>query len=282
MSEQVRGFQRRPECQAQRDRLCSSGGRGCAPVGDPGPAAQRRRCGVEDRPDGVVELPQAAEAGRGGDIGHRQGGGFDENSGGLCPLRPGQRRGSRAQFRPKSPLQLTRAVAEPAGQARNTLAVHHPVGDEPDRPTHPVGADVPLGRSRRGVRSAPLTRPEAGCLGGGRGRQEIDVLRPRCGRRATWAAVDAGTAHAGDEPAVEPLVPGADGAQPASAGVRVLGDVLRGWHVSHPAADAGRSPAGIGHRGVAAGATPRSAHSGWLARNHRTSNPVRVATCSGL
>ena len=90
------------------------------------------------------------------------------------------------------------------------VALHHAVADQPHRPGREVGPQVPLGRSRRGVRHASRAGPKAIAL---RRRRcgvdrQLGPLRPP--RRARRPAVDtrvrrARRAH--HEPAVEPGVP---------------------------------------------------------------------------
>ena len=72
-------------------------------------------------------------------------------------------------------------------------------------------ANVPLGRAGRRVGPAALARPVAVVVGGGRGREELDVVPLRGHRRAARPAVDAGGAHGGEEHAVEAGVATADG-----------------------------------------------------------------------
>ena len=54
-----------------------------------------------------------------------------------------QRHRSRAHLRTEHAAELALAEAEPARQAGHALAVHDPVGDQPERAAGHVGAPVP-------------------------------------------------------------------------------------------------------------------------------------------
>ena len=77
----------------------------------------------------------------------------------------------------EQPVQLALAVAEPGGEPADALAVDGAVADQPHRPAHGVGADVPLRRAGGGVGPAPPAGPEAGPLGGGGGGVEATLRR---------------------------------------------------------------------------------------------------------
>ena len=109
-----------------------------------------------------------------------------------------------------SRVEVPGAVAEPCRQALDTLALDDAVGDEPHRAAGDVGRDVPARRARRGVREAPLARPEAGGLRRCGGPVERHVADGRRAGRARRPAVDPGRVHRGVEDTVEPAVPAAD------------------------------------------------------------------------
>ena len=165
--------------------------------------AQLGRRHREDLVDGRVELPDAGEAGREGDLGQRQRGRLDQDARRLRPLRAGDGERARAQFGRDQAAHLALLVAEPAGQALHAVPVDHAVGDQPHRAAHHVGPDVPLGRAGGGVRAAPLAGPEARLLGRRRAAVEPHVLAFRRDRRAGRAAVNAGRGHRYEEHAVE-------------------------------------------------------------------------------
>ena len=98
---------------------------------------------------------------------------------------------------------LALLVAEPPGQALDAVPVDYPVRDQPHRPAHHVGPDVPLGRAGGGVRAAPLAGPEARLLGRRRAAVEPHVRPLRRDRRAGRPAVDAGRGHRDEEHPVE-------------------------------------------------------------------------------
>ena len=95
----------------------------------------------------------------------------------LRPLRAGERDRTGPDLGDELPVQVALAVVELAGEAGDALAVDDAVRDQAHRPPDEVGALVPLRRSRRRVRPAPLAGPEAGELGRGRGGEEAHVAR---------------------------------------------------------------------------------------------------------
>ena len=99
---------------------------------------------------------------------HRQVGRLDEQPRGLGALGAGQRERARAQLGEQLALDLAGAVAEPGGQARHALAVHHAVGDQPHGARHEIGA----------LRS---TRGEPGLVSG---RQRLQARNPACWQAA--------------------------------------------------------------------------------------------------
>ena len=125
-------------------------------------------------------------------------------------------------------------------QAGHAVAVHHAVGDQPHRAAHQVGAPIPFGRARRGVRAAALARPEAGRLGRRRRRVEAHVLALRRAGRAARPAVDAGRGDAREHPAVEARV--------ASPPPHARNGPMRRSRPHHPTAAAARL-AQIGREG---------------------------------
>jgi hypothetical protein len=180
---------------------------GGAVAGCPFRAAQAAGGRGEDLAHGVVELPDAGEAGGEGDVGHRQVGGLDQQPRRLRAPRPGQGQRADSEFAHEQPVQLALRVAQAGGQARDAGALDLAVRDEPHGAGDDVGPHVPLGGPRNGVRPAPAAGAEAGVLGGRRGGEEGDVAGQRSARRARRAAVDAGGVDGGDEPAVETGVP---------------------------------------------------------------------------
>jgi hypothetical protein len=117
--------------------------RSSQPAGGAFPQEARRD--VVDLEHRRVELPDAGEAGRERDLGHRQRRRLDQNAGGPRPLRPreGQRAG--AELGGQHPADLARRVAEEGREPGHAGPVDDPVGDQPHRPAGQVGPDVPLG-----------------------------------------------------------------------------------------------------------------------------------------
>ena len=191
-----------------------------------------RRCVLEDRAHGVVELADAGEAGGECDVAEWQVRRLDQHPGGLCPLRAGQRERAGADLGLQQPLQLPGGVAEVGGQAADTFAVHRAVGDQPHGPRHDVAAHIPFRRTRGRVGAAPLACAEARALRGRRRRVEPHVTGERWPHRATGPAVDPGGQHRGDEPAVEPGVLGLD--RPVAAfEIFVHGSTITPAHRQH-------------------------------------------------
>ena len=176
----------------------------------------RRPCAVPRRPrpqparrvgeglaHGVVALAHAGEAGGEGDVGDGEVGRLEQDARRLAALGPGQGERAGAHLGGDEAVELAGAVAEPAGQALDALAVDDAVADQPHGAGHDVGPDVPLGRARRGVGPAAQAGPEAGLLGGRRGGVEAHVLALGRAGRAAGAAVDPGRGDGAEELAVE-------------------------------------------------------------------------------
>src|SRR5690606_6117747 len=153
--------------EAQRDPGGGRGGAARGPSGAGGGGPQGAGGGGVDGADGVVELPDAGEAGREGDGRHRQIGGLEQDPGGVGALRAGEGDGSGADLGGELALHLPGAVAEPCGEPGDALAVDDTVGDQPHGTADHVGPHVPLGGAGHGVRPAAPAGPEPGLLGGG-------------------------------------------------------------------------------------------------------------------
>jgi hypothetical protein len=145
-------------------------------AGAVGAAPQLARGGCEDGANGLVELADAPEASREGDVRKRQAGRVDQQSGGARPLGAGQRDRPGAELLAEQPAQLALAHPQPTRQARNALSVDDSVGDQSHCPCGRVRTPVPLGRARCSVRAAAFTRAESRRLRSGRGGVEADVL----------------------------------------------------------------------------------------------------------
>ncbi len=227
VAEEVVGVERGTERQAQGERA-----RGVAARGVPrGPGAKVARGERVHLAHGVVEGAHGGEAGREGDVRHRQVRRLDERPRGLRALGAGQGEGSRAQLGVQLAFDLPGAVAEAGGESGDALAVDDAVGDQPHGAGHEVGPHVPLRGAGAGVGAAALARPEPGLLAGGSARVEDHVLRLGRDDRAAGAAVDAGRQDGGVEPAVEPCVLRLHGAHAAlGVGVHPLVHVSRIGH----------------------------------------------------
>ena len=166
-----------------------------------------RRRGV-DLTHGLVELPDAGEAGRERNVGVGEVGGLDQHPSGLRPLRPGQRQRARAELGGEHPGEVAGGVSHAAGESLDALAVDDAVGDQPHRPAGSGRGDVPVGTARSGIGQAALAGAVAGGLGRRRAGVERHVVERRGARRARGPAVDAGGAHRAVEDAVETTVAG--------------------------------------------------------------------------
>ena len=186
---------------------------GAPPVGAAGrPAAARWAWSAKTSRTVSLNCRMLAKPGGEGDVGHRQVGGLDQQPRGLRPLRPGERQRADAELGDEQPVQLALGVAERGRPAR---------GRRRARPRRRRSAAWPGRRRRRGRPTrASRGRRRAGSGGrrgsrrawaAGRGGEEARRCAPagvRAGQRR--AAVDAGGAHGGEEPAVEARVPAGD------------------------------------------------------------------------
>ncbi len=154
----------------------------------------------------VVELPHAGEAGGERDLGGPQGGGLQQDPGGVGALGAGERDGPGTDLGVQLALDLAGAVAEARGEPGHPFPVDDPVADQPHRPADQVGARVPVGGAGHGVRAAAPAGTESSALGRGRGGEERHVPALRCGGRTARTAVDTGRGHGEEELAVEPGV----------------------------------------------------------------------------
>ena len=112
-----RQAERKPQRQPAGDPLDRPG-----PAGG-GPGAQLPWRQGEDLPHRVVELPDAAEAGGEGDLGEGQVGRLGEDAGDLGTVRPGEGERPGAELGHERPLELAAAVAEPAGETTDAVAI---------------------------------------------------------------------------------------------------------------------------------------------------------------
>ena len=132
---------------------------------------------------------------------------LDQHPRGLRPLGAGQRDRTGADLGDELAVQVPLAVAEPAGEPGDALAVDDAVGDQPHRATDEVGPLVPLRRPGRRVGPAPLAGPEPGRLGGRGGRRR--TARSRASASAPGSSAGSRSrcvVHRGEEPPVEPGV----------------------------------------------------------------------------
>ena len=77
-------------------------------------------------------------------MGHREIGGLEQHPRRLAALGPGQGQWPGAHFGGEETVELAGAVAEPAGQTFDAVAVDDAVANEPHGAGDDVGPDVPL------------------------------------------------------------------------------------------------------------------------------------------
>ena len=129
----------------------------------PAPAgAQLGGRGAEDLLAGPVELAQAAEPARPGDVGDREIGVVEEPPGEVRAVAASQTVGRGADVLGEQPPQVTGRDAEPPGEVVLGAAVERALADQVHRPAHQLGA----GHRRGGaaIRPAAQACPEPGRL----------------------------------------------------------------------------------------------------------------------
>ena len=109
----------------------------------PGGAELGGRGGV-DLADGLVELPDAGEAGGERHVAEGHGRGLHEHPRGLRPAGPGQGERPGPELGDEQPVEVPRGVADPVREPLDPVALDDPVGDQPHRPAGDVGCDVPV------------------------------------------------------------------------------------------------------------------------------------------
>jgi hypothetical protein len=200
------GIQRRAVGQAQRQRAAVL----LAPV------STRSRTQLAGRQcehllDRGVELAHALKAGGERHAGDRHGGGLEQDARGLRALGAGERERTGAHDGDELAVHVALGVAEPACEATDALAVDQAVSDQSHRASDEVRAEIPLGRARRCIRTAALTRAKAGGLRGRGGCEHPHVLAFGRARRTAGAAVDPGGLHTAEQPSVEARIGRLDG-----------------------------------------------------------------------
>jgi hypothetical protein len=136
---------------------------------------------------GAVELAQAPEAHREGDLGDGEIGVVEQPAGEVRPCRARQPVGRHAQVGHEQATQMPRGHAEPVTELGLGGRVEGAVEDQSHGPAHQLRAGPGHGL-RRAVGPAAQAGPVARGLGGGGGQRERpDVVRPRLGptRRST-------------------------------------------------------------------------------------------------
>ncbi len=167
---------------------------------------QRRRVDGEDSAHGVVELTNAGEPGREGDVAHGHRGRLNQRSRGVRAMCACEGEWSRADLRGQHPGELSAGVSERVREGSDAAAFDGSVGDQPHRAGGEIGVDIPMRRAGGGIGLASSASAVAVLLGCRCGRYERDVLRLGGHCRTRRAAVDSRRAHGCEELAVEPCV----------------------------------------------------------------------------
>ncbi len=137
-AQETGGVERFPIRQSQRDGAGRRVAAGSLHVPARPPTQLSRRARVH-LAHGVVELAQAGEAGREGDVGERQVGGLDQQPRSLRALRARQRERPRAELDLEQAAQLTRTIRQALRQSVDAVTVDDAVGDETHRAPGRVG-----------------------------------------------------------------------------------------------------------------------------------------------
>jgi hypothetical protein len=154
----------------------------------------------------VVEVTDAAEPGREGDLGHGQVGLVDQPAREVHAAGTHHLRRRDAEVRGEEPPQLPRAEAEVVGEPGGRRARR----DQAERTRHHRRGAVPGRRPGRRLGPAAAAGPEASRLRGRPAGEPAHVLGLRWPHAADGTAVDAGRLHAGEEAPVEAGVALAD------------------------------------------------------------------------
>jgi hypothetical protein len=152
-----------------------------------------------------IEASEAAESGENSDFRHRLIGFIDEPFRALysgCPCHragtglevPGEQAGKLAATHPKA---LGKFLDRRSISVESTL-----LDDKPYRALDGCTAADPRVGKRRGLGTAPQTRPKPRCFCGRSRRKKPDVGRPRGAHGADRSTIDAGSPDPGEKPAV--------------------------------------------------------------------------------
>ena len=174
--------------------------------------AQLGRAALEDGANLGVEAPEAAKAGRGGDVDHREVGLVEELLREMDAPRAGDRERRGSELVDEEPAQVAPADAEARGEIVDPGAVEAALVDEAEGARDGgVGAEAP-GRAGRGLGATAAAGPESGGLRGRRAGEESDVLPARKAGRAAGPAVNPRGGDPEDKAPFEAPVPALHGA----------------------------------------------------------------------
>src|SRR5579859_1322507 len=92
------------------------------------------------------------------------------------------------------------------GKPADSLGINNTIGDQAQRASYKIGADIPFGRSWTGFWMAATTRSKPGGLGSCGTRVETHMTRLRRRRGANRSTVDARRGNRGKEPSIKARV----------------------------------------------------------------------------
>jgi hypothetical protein len=142
-----------------------------------------RGCAAECRLHGVIELPNAGKSCGKGDRRQGQIRLIDEETGSLSATTASQFKRTNANFSHKFAVQVPFADDKAVGKPTDSLDINYAIGDQAQRASYEVGADVPVRRSWTGFWMAAATRSKPGslCRGGTWVETHVTCLRRLCG-----------------------------------------------------------------------------------------------------
>ena len=174
------------------------------------PAADLGRGPAVHPPQGVVVGAHRGEAGGEGHVGARQICLLEQLLRQCRPSRSCDRERPRAELLHERSVQMATSDRQAAGEAVDTVAIDHTLGDQAQAASHQIGAHVPIGRVGARLGPAPAARTEPGTFGSRGRREEPDVLPLGHRHRTDGAAVDAGRRDADEDAPVESSFAGLD------------------------------------------------------------------------
>ena len=145
-----------------------------------------------------IEMPQAAEAGPNGNLGHGQIGLIQEALGALDAHGLRDLHGARSQMPLKEPAEMSRADAQSLSKMLDAAVVESTVRNQAQSSLECLPGAVPRRRKGRCLGSTPETGAKTGRLGGGGGRKERHIRGLGRANGTHWTAIDSGRLDPGE------------------------------------------------------------------------------------